>query len=796
MRRIIGIFGIITWCMGFPLQAQTVQEHFVDGSIYLKINTKVMGRLLVLDADHTWESYAKQLPEDLKKVLGRYQISRIEPAFKTRDPELDPIYRVRFRALEAVDELVASLNPLSAITYAEKIPLVRKLYEPNDYSPFLDLYHLDVINAQAAWDITQGNPEVVIAVVDDAVDTRHEDLAADIWINPGEIANNGIDDDGNGFIDDVTGYDVASSNNNPNPPNDNFSHGTHVAGCAAADTDNGRGVPSIGFNCQIMAVRASSNANSQGISDGYEGVDYAMASGADIINMSWGGPGFSNTHQTLMNVAHRRGIILVAAAGNDNNAENSYPVGYQHVIGVAATDRNDRKASFSSFGLFVDVSAPGVDILSTIPGAGNNRYGTNSGTSFSSPIVAGLLGLMRSVNPCLSPDEAEAILKETAVDIDGENPDFAGQLGAGRIDAAAAVAAALNAEGSGTPEAPIADFSFDNSDNCSNIIPFKFELDESSGTCAFSLEYRWTISNEEGFEVVKTERDPRVEIPASGTYTVSLRVSNAGGADTKTETLTFNTNPSAFIDAGESFIVCRGDSVVLEASTTADIQSVQWEPATNLNNASLLTPTFTANRAGGVYKLRIEGADGCVLEDSIQIDVFRPPFLRTTPDADTLIGRGDTIQLSATGGIVYEWSPAEGLSDPSIPNPLAFPDTTTTYMVTTTGVGDCVSQKSITIQITATPLSPLLDEHISLHPPFPNPAKDRVTFSADLKRATRVGLSLWDMQGRKVFQWNEMPLSVGAFSLEWEKDSKVTSGVYWVRWEVAGRTGFQKLLIQ
>ena len=155
--------------------------------------------------------------------------------------------------------------------------MVRSYFLPNDWSQFDDLWHLEKIRAQQAWDVTKGSEDVVIAIVDDAVMITHEDLQDNIWENAGEVANNGFDDDGNGFIDDFNGFNVAGDNPNPNPPRDEFAHGTHVAGCAAAVTDNGIGIPAIGFNCTIMPVRSSSNASvGGGITNAYEGVDYAI----------------------------------------------------------------------------------------------------------------------------------------------------------------------------------------------------------------------------------------------------------------------------------------------------------------------------------------------------------------------------------------------------------------------------------------------------------------------------------------------------------------------------------------
>ena len=167
---------------------------------------------------------------------------------------------------------------------------------------------------------------IVIAIVDDAVLTTHEDILPNLWTNPNEIPNNNIDDDNNGYRDDINGWDAADNDNDPNPPSSAsssvFTHGTHCAGIASAATDNSKGIASIGFNCKIMPVKSStSNGNAQYIDAGYDGIAYAMAAGADVISMSWGGNN-SQTAQNIFNQAHNLGITLVAAAGNDASSKH------------------------------------------------------------------------------------------------------------------------------------------------------------------------------------------------------------------------------------------------------------------------------------------------------------------------------------------------------------------------------------------------------------------------------------------------------------------------------------------
>jgi len=783
------------------VEGQTNAPAYKAGKLYVIMNAQLPATgVPLLDRSKDINQLTSAQFPDLYQLSQRFGFTQLKKAFHTRSKELDRTYVVEFTRDQQADDLIEALQQVSYVEYVEKVPTIKKSYLPNDWTGFDDLYHLEIINAQDAWDVSRGSEDVVIAIVDDAILITHEDLRDNIWVNPDEIPGNGVDDDDNGYIDDVNGFDVTNDRPNPNPPRDEFSHGTFVAGCAAASTDNGVGIPAIGFNCKIMAVRASSNTFNESITDGYEGVDYAISAGATIINMSWGGGGFSRVQQNLMNAAHNRGIILVAASGNDNSDQIQYPAGYEHVISVGATNRDDRRAGFSNFGT-VDIMAPGDNVLSTVTGGASGSYGENDGTSFASPIIAGVLGLMKSVNPCLSPEEAERILDQTAVNIDEENPDFTGRLGSGRVDAGAAVLAASQAEGSGTPPPPVANFTFDNASECTNRIPFNFVSEPGTGSCAFSIDYRWRITNGNGFELTSNERDPIVEFPNSGEYTVSLRVNNSGGADEMSETVTIEVNPDAFIDAGDSRIVCQGDSVAINASTTATIESLRWEPALGLSDPNTLTPTFRALRAGGNYTLTINGADGCELVDSVQIDVFRNPFVQTIPGNDTVLILGDTLQLGVqegSGAFAFEWSPAAGLSDTSIANPLAFPDTMTTYRVVGIGGGGCTDEAEITIEVAldgGLSNKPFFSRLGTIFPPYPHPAQHGQNLTADFNQLHPLTLTLIDLHGRLIQTLYEGVPTNGTFSHYWVPGNRVTPGVYFLHWQYGATRHIQRIQV-
>jgi len=251
---------------------------------------------------------------------------------------------------------------------------------PND-PKYAKLWGMSKINAPAAWEKTVGSPGVVLAVLDTGVDYRHEDLAANMWHNPGEIPGNGIDDDGNGFRDDVYGYDFASDNSgkNDSDPMDIDDHGTHVAGTMAATGNNGIGVCGIAWNVRIMALKSFRPDMYIYDSDSIEAIEYAVLMKRDYgvnlvaINASFGGGGENVLQKDAIAAAGSQGIAMVCAAGNDgkdNDTDFFYPAGYDlpNIIAVAATDSNDQLASFSNYGAQeVDLAAPGVGILSTVP---------------------------------------------------------------------------------------------------------------------------------------------------------------------------------------------------------------------------------------------------------------------------------------------------------------------------------------------------------------------------------------------------------------------------------------------
>ena len=297
------------------------------------------------------------------------------------------------------------------------------------------------IDAPRAWDVTQGNGTTVVAVIDSGVDYTHPDLAANMWVNPDEIPGDGLDNDQNGYVDDVHGYDFK---NGDGDPMDDQGHGTHVAGTIGAVGNNGSGVTGVSWNVQIMALKFIGVDGSGYESDAIEAVYYALDNGATISNNSWGGDPYSPALYDALATARDAEHIFVAAAGNgnqlgigqDNDATLFYPASYDldNVIAVSAVDQNDNLAGFSNYGAAtVDLAAPGVNILSTTPGGG---YGLNSGTSMAAPHVTGVAALVQGLHSDWSYSEIVGQVLSTAE----PNPGLYGlNVTGGRLNAAAAV---------------------------------------------------------------------------------------------------------------------------------------------------------------------------------------------------------------------------------------------------------------------------------------------------------------------------------------------------------------------
>jgi subtilisin family serine protease len=420
-------------------QALFVQDHGFSGSRSAAFNAMLAG------------------------IRSRFPLrsTRIPPT--ATSPDLSNIFVLQLPRTMDVEEAAALYSADPDVEYAHPDYELHTTFVPND--PYFssqgawgqaydDLWGLKITQAPTAWNTASG-AGIVVAVVDTGVDYTHPDLAANMWTNPGEIPGNGKDDDGNGYIDDVYGWDFVTGQNDPM---DQMGHGTHVAGTIAAVTNNGIGVASMAWGARVMAVRAF-DANGNGlVSNLAQAVTYAAANGADVLNASWGAVSFNlllgvpSALRDAIDAAASLGVVIVAAAGNDAGMVDAFePAGYPNVIAVGATDYQDQHADFSNVGRALSVSAPGVDILSLRAKYSKNidpygyivgsQYLALSGTSMASPHVAGLGALLLSVFPSLFPNEVR-----WHIELNADQPGYTGYegdpwnpvFGWGRINAARA----------------------------------------------------------------------------------------------------------------------------------------------------------------------------------------------------------------------------------------------------------------------------------------------------------------------------------------------------------------------
>ena len=368
---------------------------------------------------------AENISEDLRRIF--------EYSFTS---EIDPMILAR------------KISNMPGIEYAEPRFIRMTNLVPNDPLnndfPTVHKFH-------EAWDISTGSPDIIIGIVDSGVNYFNQDLKNKGWVNEDEIPDNGIDDDENGFIDDHIGWDFWHSGTtifsltSDNDPFAGYSdHGSHVAGLATAETNNGRGIAGAGYNSRYMAIKAggieddpsSEIDESRLIGFGYDGILYGVLNGADIINNSWGGEGVSNTEQEVIDLALNAGVVIIAAQGNENTTILQSPASYDGVLGVGSITGNLERSSFSNYGYSVDVFATGSGVVSSA-GFDSTTYLSKSGTSMSSPIVAGLAGLIKAEYPDWSPRRIIHQIKSTAVPFNTVLDPLL--LGKGMIDAEAAL---------------------------------------------------------------------------------------------------------------------------------------------------------------------------------------------------------------------------------------------------------------------------------------------------------------------------------------------------------------------
>lgn len=413
----------------------------------------------------------------MMNTLGVSSLAKIYPNHKQPEvkynklgqayEDLSLIYELTFQNNVQMEKAVNLMISTGMVEYAQP-RFINKVsaFLPNDPNASASgkpqYNYLNRIKAYNAWDLTaggtQGDTNVVIGIVDSGTDLAHPDLQANFKHNYADPIN-GVDDDGDGYKDNFTGWDLAGADynnivgdNTPQIQGTNNEHGSHVSGCASAVTNNSVGVAGIGFKCKLLPVKCAADNDTRGtggegyIITGYEGITYAADHGAKVINCSWGGTGASSYEQSIINYAAvNKGALVVAAAGNDGADEMSYPAALNYVLSVAATNaNNDGKASFSNWNYTVDISTPGNQIYNTVY---SQTYTYMSGTSMASPITSGGAALVLSKYPTYTGMQAGQRLIATTDNHYASNTPYKNKLGSGRLNLFTAVTSTVASQG-------------------------------------------------------------------------------------------------------------------------------------------------------------------------------------------------------------------------------------------------------------------------------------------------------------------------------------------------------------
>lgn len=556
--------------------SQTVYENSQDGKLFFKVKDNV---LIKMPVKGNFVEISKV--DFLQNLQNTYAIEQVSKAFhlKKMSERSRKVYIMEFNAFSEIDNLIEELEKVEIIEYAERVPLPKPLYNVNDpiynnsNSGLNFNWHLDKLNAEAAWDIATGSSSVKVAIVDGAVWGDHEDL---------NISSNNLftvtDYQGNGTTGTASPPSSVSQTVDPNNIQSqtsgySWSHGTHCAGLVGATTNNSTGVASIGHGVTLMGVRTAEDDGSLAYT--YLGAEWAAENGADVISMSYGGNQYSSSlEQFYEDIQTNYGCVLIAAAGNDGIDEQQYPAAFDCTIAVGMTDYDDElnytpasggyPESGSNYGTWVDIAAPGGEDGTMFSQGGLQLFSTTYcynvmeanylggysgvtghydmmlGTSMATPMAAGVIGLMLSVNPDLTQAEVLSCLQSTAAPIQGSHQIAANS---GRIDAAAALecvqsgTSSVSANFSGSPTAI----------DMGQSVSF---TDQSTTTSGSVNSWSWTITPSTGVSYINStsasSQHPVVQFDNAGTYTVALTASNGSENDTETKTnYIVVTDPSA-----------------------------------------------------------------------------------------------------------------------------------------------------------------------------------------------------------------------------------------------------------
>jgi len=727
-----------------------VVVHF-DNSVVSQLDRKAApkGKLGIPALDRLGEKYG------VTSIRQEFQGARREMV-KGRVLDLSGWYKVKFADKVNVEAVVNEYKAIPGVIDAQPIGIHTVYATPNDgYYP--DQWHLNQANdhdmdAPEAWDIETGDASVIIAILDTGVRYFHKDLGGsnasydnpggangNMWINWAEKnGTSGVDDDGNGYVDDWVGWDFVDGGSNcwsgedcsteDNDPRDFNGHGTHCAGNVAAINNNGyaTSAASGGWGdgslqptangVKVMACRIGWSGRYWFWEVGYVRMDfaaealyYAADNGAKIASCSWGSSNSGGIADAIDYFLAHGGIIF-KAAGNDNSQTADYMCGRSDIVSVAATDSNDCKADFSDYGTWVDICAPGTGIWSlyhdhTDPQS--DYVASLDGTSMATPLAASVAALIWSQNPSWSASQVEQQLYDSADDIDGLscNSSYSGKLGAGRINA-------FNAVNIGPPP-PVADFSASPTSGCAPLT-----VDFTDGSTGEIEAWDWDFGDGTSHS---SEQNPSHIYNSAGDYTVSLTVTGPGGSDTETKTNYIHVDEAptaAFV--GDPSSGCAPLTVDFTDQSTGTVTTWDWDFGDGSAHSTGQNPTHKYTDPGNyTVTLTVSGPCGSDTEQKTDyIDVG--PTLIADFSANPTSGCAPlTVDFTdqSTGEIdTWDWDFGDGSAHSSAQNPSHTYNSAGDYTVSLTITGSCGSDtetKTNYIEVEETPGADFVGEPTS-----------------------------------------------------------------------------------
>lgn len=604
-----------------------------------------------------------------KKILHEYSVQSVRriSANDNSAKIWQNLYIVKLKHKKNLAKVIKKLNNNHKVKYAEPDYILTTEAIPNDTN-FSFLWAMNNtgqssgtvdadIDATEAWDISYDCSAVAVGVIDTGIDYNHADLVANMWQNPGEIAGDGVDNDKNGYVDDIYGYDFANNDNNPMDDN---SHGTHVAGTIGGIGNNAVGVAGVCWNVKLVALKFMTASGSGYSSNAIKAINYAHQMGIKITNNSWGGTIYSQSlYDAIKSVQDEQ--IFIAAAGNssvDIDSTPFYPSAYNlpNIISVTATNRTDAQV-FNYGAVSVDIGAPGSSIYSTIPGG----YGTKSGTSMATPHVAGAAALIWSYQPALS----NLQIKETLMNSGDSIVSLAGKTVSGkRLNINNALLSLTHVN-----QPPIAEAGAEQNIYLNDAVT----LDGSASTDADGTiaSYSWNMLDDN----ILSGQSVSYTYMAAGDYNVILTIADNEGATATDTVLVHVLNHAPTVEIGGPYTVNQYSETTFIAQVSdprGDALSYTWNFGDGLQQTSATNSISHTYNVAGIYQLDVDVTDGTyTVIDSAQVNV---DYVNRQPVAN--IGgpysgdEDEAITLDASlssdpdnDALTYHWNFGDGISD-------------------------------------------------------------------------------------------------------------------------------------